>query len=319
MKQLTRAIKAFDTYQQKHPVLGFPIAVLLKYEQDEAPHQAALLTYYTFLSLFPLMLILLSITELLLKNQPALEQRVIHTAFSYFPVVGTQLERNVHASHSSGLGLVFGLLIAFVGARGVADIMQTVFNNLWQVPRDRRSKFPRSIARSFLIIILGGGGMITTSILTGYISQDHNSLFKALALVVSLALNFIVFLTVYRLSISRHVPTSNLYIGSAVTSVMWQILQGFGGYLVLNNLRGASALYGIFAIVLGLLFWIYLQAKITLYAVEVDVVRTKKLWPRSLLAPPLSMQDKQVIAEYAKIQKRLPQEKISVEFNEKDS
>lgn len=317
MERLKNLVKIFDNYQQRHPMLGFAIAVWKKYGDDEAGNQAALLTYYVFLSLLPLLLVLLSVTELLLRGNPELEAKITDAAFSYFPIIGTQLQNNLHATHKSGLGLIIGLIITFLGARGVADVMQTIFNNLWQVPRDKRPAFPKSFIRSLSIIIVGGGGLVITSVLAGYISQDHNALFKFLALLVSLALNFGVFLAVYRLSVSHHIKTEHLYVGSAVTTVMWQVLQAAGGYLVLNNLKGASALYGIFAVVLGLLFWIYLQAKVTLYAVEIDVVRTKKLWPRSLTQQPITEEDKQVIAQYAKIQKRLPHEEIGVEFNDK--
>ena len=69
----------------------------------------------------------------------------------------------------------------------------------------------------------------------------------------------------------------------------WRVLQAVGGFLVVHYLRHTSQVYGkLFAIVLGLLFWLYLGARLALYAAEVNVVAARQLWPRSLLQPPFA-------------------------------
>jgi hypothetical protein len=78
------------------------------------------------------------------------------------------------------------------------------------------------------------------------------------------------------------VPWHSLRVGAAIAAVCWQILQVVGGYVVSHQLHRASELYGTFGIVLGLMAWLFLQAEITLYAVETDVVLTRRLWPRSI-------------------------------------
>ena len=86
---------------------------------------------------------------------------------------------------------------------------------------------------------------------------------------------------------------------------MWQVLQIAGGLIVAHQLRNSSSLYGVFGVVLGLLAWLYLQARLTVYAVEADVVRIRHLWPRSLFPPPLNEQDKQVYRSYEQIEQRV--------------
>jgi uncharacterized BrkB/YihY/UPF0761 family membrane protein len=84
----------------------------------------------------------------------------------------------------------------------------------------------------------------------------------------------------------KQIPTRQLVAGALVAGVAWQVLQAVGGFLVGHYLRHTSQVYGVFAIVLGLLFWLYLGAQLTLYAAEVNVVAARRLWPRSLLQPP---------------------------------
>jgi len=282
MKQIMKILHRLDAFQQKHPILAFPIAVFKKYGDDNAGDQAALITYYGFLSLFPLLFVLLSIAGVIAKTNSNLADKIVHAAFAFFPVVGAQLQSNIHGAKQSGLGLIIVILIALFGASGVASTLQQVINNLWQVDKKARRKYPLNILRSFEIIILGGGGFILTSLFIAFVAHQTSMWAKVLILPISLSLNFLVFLAIYRLSVIKQIKTKHLLLGSLITAIAWQILQAIGSYLVLNRLNRMSALYGIFAIVLGILFWIFFEAQIMLYAVEVDVVRTKKLWPRSL-------------------------------------
>jgi hypothetical protein len=100
-----------------------------------------------------------------------------------------------------------------------------------------------------------------------------------------------------------------------VAAVLWSLLQIFGGYYVTHQIQGASNVYGTFAIVIGLLVWIYLGAQITLYCAEINVVRVRHLWPRSLVQPPLSTADKRTMAAGAKAEQRRPEQQIAVEFD----
>jgi uncharacterized BrkB/YihY/UPF0761 family membrane protein len=101
-----------------------------------------------------------------------------------------------------------------------------------------------------------------------------------------------------------------------VAGVLWVLLQIGGGYLVGHNLKHASQVYGFFAIVLGLLSWLYLAAEAPLYAAEVNVVRARCLWPRSILQPPLTRSDKQALTDLAKQEERRPEESIQVSFTD---
>ena len=275
----------FDKFQQSHMILSFPIAIFKKYGDDEAGNQAALITYFGFVSLFPLLLVFFSILKKVTFNNKELENRIIGGVLHYFPGASQQIVQNIHGYQKNGLSLIFGLIIAIYGARGITSAFQNASNKLWQIPKEDRPDFWHSTARSFGIIFLGGGGIIITTLILSFTNNIfHKGIFiKFIVTLFTLLLNILVFTLIFRLATVKSVKTRWLMNGAIVAAIFWQILQFIGSYLILNHLRTTSEFYGIFAVVLGMLFWIYLQAEVTIYAIELNVVRTKKLWPQKLV------------------------------------
>jgi hypothetical protein len=93
-------------------------------------------------------------------------------------------------------------------------------------------------------------------------------------------------------------------------------LQTVGGYYVRHSLAHANATYGFFAIVIGLLSWLFVAAQLTLYAAEVNVVRRHHLWPRSLTQPPLTAADKETFRRLAMMEERRPEVQVTVAFTD---
>jgi uncharacterized BrkB/YihY/UPF0761 family membrane protein len=136
-----------------------------------------------------------------------------------------------------------------------------------------------------------------------------------LGLAVSLTMNLFLFLLAFRLLTSENLTWGDVLPGAAVGSVAWTTLQALGGFYVSYQLQGASDVYGTFAVVIGLLAWIFIGAQITLLAAEVNVVRRRRLWPRSLVQPPFTDADVQALTRYAKQEDRRPEERIDVEVD----
>ena len=283
---LGRMAHSADAFQQRHRVLALPIAVWRKFSDDQAGNLAALVAYYAFLSTFPLLLVLVTVLGMVLSGSPRLQQDVLNSALTEFPVIGTQLRGNIHSLDRSGLSLAVGLVLTFFGARGMANAMQNAMNEVWEIPRRERPGFPFSWLRSFGLMAVLGVGVLATTALSGIGSWSGHTLLGAwgrvLVVAVSLALNVALFWLGLRMATSSRVTWRELRIAAALSAVVWQVLQFAGGYFVAHSLRHASALYGTFGLVIGLLAWFHLQAQLTLYAVEADVVRTRALWPRSL-------------------------------------
>ncbi len=283
MRQLARLIAWFNSYQQRHRPLAFSYAVIKKYGEDTAGSHAALLTYYGFLSLFPLLLVLTTITDSLVGSHPHLEATLIKGITGYFPLLGSQLSSHVHGLHSSGLALVVGIVFTLYGARGVADAFRQGIQHVWQIPKAQHDGFPTSLFKNLGIIIIGGAGFIAASVCAGLTSSaGHGLAFRGLSLSVNLFLLFWLFTFLLNFSLPRPVPKREIQIGAAVAAIGLVLLQSIGGYILARELKSLDALYSYFALALGLLFWIYLQAQLFYYAVEIAIVRSRKLWPRSV-------------------------------------
>ena len=312
MNMLERAFRAADKLQQQHAWLAVPVAVWKKFGDDQAGNLAALIAYSALVAIFPLLLVLVTVLDIVLKDNPGLKQTVLNAVDKY-PAVGL-LDQSIGRLNQKGIALVVGLVGTFIGTLGVANSLQNALNSAWEIPFARRPGFPWSWLRSITLIVVVGTGFIATTILSGLAAGAGHVLPGAgpsvLALAVSLVLNFGLFWLAFRLATAKDIAWRQLWLGAAISAVIWQILQAFGGYFLSHQIAHASPLYGTFAVVLGLIAWLYLQAQLTLYAVEINVVRAYRLWPRSLAPPPYTEQDRHAFQLYTK--KRREQWDIAV-------
>ncbi len=123
-----------DNFQRRHPIVGFPIGVIYKFGEDQGPYLAALITYYGFLSLFPLLLLLTSVLGFVLDGRPELQQQILDSTLSQFPVIGDQIADPQGIRGSIG-AIIVGGLVALYGAIGIAQALQNAMNVTWSVPR----------------------------------------------------------------------------------------------------------------------------------------------------------------------------------------
>jgi YihY family inner membrane protein len=278
-----RLASRFDALQQRYAPVGFVVAVIKKYGRDQANYQAALLTYFGFLSLFPLLLVLTTILQLVLKNDSQLSQQIISSTTSYFPIIGQQLQEHIHSFSRAGWALVIGFLITLYGAKGGADAFRHAVNHIWHIPSTERDNFVHSLAKSFGIILVGGAGFILAAVVAGYAAGIHHALpVRLILLLVDLAILFGAFLFVMKVSLAKVTPVRKLWLGAAIAAIGLLFLQSVGGYIITHELKNLTSLYGTFATVLGLLFWLYLQTQLLVWAIEVDTVKAMKVWPRPL-------------------------------------
>jgi membrane protein len=309
MEAMKRLLHAVDAFQQRQPWLAFPIAAWKKFGDDQAGNLAALIAYYAFASIFPLLLVFVTVLDIVVRDNPALHKQLLDSALASFPVIGQQLTLPSPLK-ATGIALVIGLVGTFLGAQGVANAVQNALNSAWEVPFSERPGFPWSLLRNLGMIVFVGTGEIATVILSGIAGGAGHLLTGAGGHVgtvaVSLVLNIGLFWLAFRLATARSVAARDLRLGAVLAAIAWQTLQILGTYLVSHSLARESSLYGVFGIVLGLIAWLYLQAQLTLYAVEINVVHTLRLWPRSLAPPPLTEQDVRAYELYARVTQRRP-------------
>lgn len=321
MNPAEAAVRKIDAWQQRHAVPAFVFGVLKKFGDDEGGNLVALLAYFAFLSVFPLLLAALGILGLILADHPALEQRLIDSAFSEFPVIGPQLHSQVglDSLHHSGPALVIGLAGAIFGGRGLANAVQNTLNTVWGVPKvDRPGLLPRQLRNLGLLGLLALGVTATAgTVVLAEMARDlgiDGFALRLSAFLVSCAVYAGLFWLAFRVGTAGSVPGRALVLGAVLAALAWRALLGAAEVIVAHYLRHAQSVAGLFGIVLGLLAWFALQATVTVYAIEADVVRTHRLWPRSIVQPPLTKADEHALELATEVEVRRPEQKVSTRF-----
>jgi len=319
---IERVVDGIDSWQQRHRWLAFPYAVIKKYGDDEAGYQGALITYYVFLSLFPLLIVATSVIRIIGAHNQHLQEKLFASINNYFPSFGADLQTSIHTSSRSGWALAIGLLITFYGARGGAEAVRHAVNHVWEVPKQDRAGFPKGLLKNLVLILGGGIGFLGAAILSSYATAAfaHSFWLRALPIFASFVMLLAVFTFVFRVASSAKRSWHELLPGAAVAAVGLQILQTVGGYLITHQLSRLDGAYGRFGLVLAILFWIYLQAQVFLYAAEINTVHTLKLYPRSITQSPLTAADRKAFELYAKRETyKAPPEDVKVHFHNEKS
>ena len=311
-----------DRFQREHAWTGFPLAVLYKFFDDQGSYLAALIAYYAFVSMFPLLLLAATILGYVLSGNPDLQQQILTSALSQFPVVGSQLQEPSRIG-GGATGLVIGIIGALYGGLGVAQAVQYAMNTVWRIPRNNRPNPLKARGRSMLLLATAGLAVLVTTTLSTFGSSDAGSLgdvLKIFLLVVSVLINAAVFVFVFRLATARHLAVIDVAPGAIGAAVVWQLLQTFGVAYVAHVVKGASATNGVFALVLGLLAFFYVTALAVVLCAEINVVRVERLYPRALLTPftdnvELTRGDRQAYTGQAVSQRSKGFENVDVTFN----
>jgi membrane protein len=316
MERLHHLLRALDALQQRHAVLAIPFAVLRKFGQDNASTWALVVAYYGFVAIVPLLLVAVTVTSLVLAHHPGLLHDVTHSVLAQIPVVGHEFASRVRvhalASHSL-LGLVVGLIGLLWGAQGVASAAQSAMAAVWNVPLlDRPGFLPRTLRNLGILVVLGANALVTSTMSTIGASLGSGVLVHVLIIVGVALLNCAFTVVGFRLLTPRAVELGDLVLGAVLAGLAWTALQQVGGFLIARDLVHASATYGVFGIVLGLIAWFSLATQTTLLAAELDVVLVRRLWPRSLVAPPLTDADVRALEALALAQRARPEEHIEV-------
>lgn len=312
-----RVVVGLDAFQRDHAVLAFPYAVVKKFGDDQAGKLAALIAYYGFFSLFPLLLVFVTVLGILLSGNADLRQDIVDSAFAQFPVIGDEIRNNIGSIEGNGLALGVGIAGTLWAGLGGVRTVGYAMNSVWNVPMRDRPNMLKSVLRAIIILAVVGVAAVAAALVSGFGSGSGSDLsfgLRAASIVASAVVNFALFLFVFKVLTVADVGWRDVLPGAVIAGVAWTALQALGGYLVSSRVQGASDTYGFFALVIGLLTWLYLGAQMTLFAAEINVVRARKLWPRSIM-PPLTEPEKEALAEEVHEEKRRPSQTVKVEYD----
>ncbi len=323
---MPRAIDRLDRLQRRRDWIGLPVAVVYKFFDDRGPYLAALVTYYGFVSLFPLLLLFFSAAGFFLQGHPDLRDQLEHSALRGFPIIGPQLRTNVSGLHGSGAGLAIGVLGSLYGGVGVMQAAQAGFNRIYGVPRNEQPSPLRGRLRSLgLLALLGTAVLLSTA--ASIVVATANGLsdrlgpeLHAAGYVATFAINAAMFTAAFQLLTARDLRLRRVLTGGLIAAGLWLALQTQGTAFLSARLGHANEVYGTFALVLGALGWIYLEALVLMLAAEINVVLHGRLWPRALLTPftddvQLTAADRTVYEMYVATQRYKGFERVTAQFD----
>jgi membrane protein len=293
-----------------------PVAVFKKFTDDGASRLAALIAYWSFFSIFPLLLAFASILGFLLEDNPDFQKDVLDSTVAQIPVIGDQLSRDVTSLQGSGLALAIGIVGAVWAGLGVTLAIGRALDELWAVPRVDRADYVHARLRGLAMLgVLGAANVLTTVVVA---LARNGTIQPPIAGVASFAgsaaVDFLVFLTAYRMLTSASVTTRQVLPGAVLATISWLGLQTLGGLYVEHVVARSDETYGVFAVVIGLLSWLWLAAQLSLVAGEVNVVLAERLWPRSLFGD-LAAADERAMRRAAQAEQRDRRELIVVSFD----
>ncbi|HEV2797671.1 MAG TPA: YihY/virulence factor BrkB family protein [Nocardioides sp.] len=316
------AVTSVDAFQRRHPVLGFPLAVVYKYFDDQGPYLASALTYYAFIAIFPLMLLGTSILGIILRGEPNWQESILDSALAQFPIIGDERGRP-EGLQGSFAGVAVGAVAALYGAMGLGQALQNTQHVAWSVPRNSRPNPFYARLKTLVLLVTAGFSLLavsvvstiasTTDVFTDVLGQGIKVFLPLLTIVVVGS-----FLTLlFRYAATGQHSFRHAAPGGYMLAVMWQLLQIAGAAYVDRVLVDTSSMTKTFGLVLGLIGFLWIGAVMAVLAMEINVVAARRLWPRALLTPftdnvQLTDADREAYALYARMQRHKGFEKVQV-------
>jgi YihY family inner membrane protein len=310
-------VRKLDAAQRRFTPTAFVFGVMKKFGDDNGGVLVTNLAFTAFLSLFPLLLVLTTILGLIASADPAIRVDVINAVSGQIPQIGKTLTENVQElRRASVIGLIVGLVALIWGSMGLAQAGIFTMEQVWNLPGPDRPGYFQRLGRAAEFLGLLGLGVIVTTLLAGLSTYGHNTPWLVvLAQIAAVLTNVGMFAAAFRILTPKTVVVRRLLPGAIVAGVCWTALQILGTYLVHHFLKSDSV-YGVFATVLGLIAWIYVAVRIIVYAAEVNVVLTHRLWPRSIVQPPLTEADRASLSLQALQNQRRKEQHVEVTFDE---
>ena len=262
-------------------MLAAPLGVVKKFSDDEGGSMVSLIAYRAFFSLFPLLLLMTTILGYVLADDRDLRESVVDSTLSQFPVIGDQLRGG--SLTGSGVALAVGIVGSLLAGLGVVLETEQTFDAVWGVPDDDRHGFLGARLRAIGLLVVLGGLAVVSTVVTGLVSGGAN-----------------LFGPVWGLAdrdraqpgrLRRRLPPADHERGRAPRPrPRHRRRHASAGSCCNCSAAGTSRtrsqrtpVYGTFALVIGLLAWIHVGALFVVLGAEANVVRERRLWPRSLL------------------------------------
>lgn len=294
-----------DRWQRATAPVAFTHAVVKKFTEDGGGRLAATVAYYGFFSVFPALLAMAAVAGFVLDGNPELRADVVDTAVAQFPVIGGSITEA--SLQGSGLALVVGVAGAVWAGLGAMLAVQHALNTVWDVPWHERPDPVRARIRGLLMFGLIGIGLVGATVLTNLVTEVPMAAPARIGVAAAnAAVNIVLAWLAFQVLTARRLSWTDLWPGAIAAGLVFYALQNLGSLLVTRYVANASDTYGTFALVIGLLTWFHVVSQATLLAAEINVVRSRRLWPRSMFGDNLTEADDRALLGFQRAAARHP-------------
>ena len=305
-----------DAFQQRHPVVGLPLATLLKFRDDQSTNLASMIAFWAFFSIFPLFLAFVTLLGYFLPADT--KKNVLEHVSSMLPLLDTS---TIGSLTGSWWALIVGLASALWSGTAAIRVTQFAFNSVWEVPYRERPSLLEQLGRSLLVLATLGVGIVVSTIITGFVSGTDTGVNLGIAgrvigYALAIVLDIGIFLAAFRMLTDRDVSFRDVLPGAVFSGLVFWILQSVSSVIVSRYLSNAQSTYANFATVITILWWFYLQSVVTLLGAQANVVVKERLWPRGLVDPPATEADHRAFEAYARERTYLDDQAVETSFEE---
>jgi YihY family inner membrane protein len=307
-----------DAFQQQHKPVAIPIAVFKKFTEDQSTNLASMIAFWAFFSVFPLLLVLVTLLGFFLPT--GTKDSVLHQVSAYLPLLNPS---TISGLSGSWWALIVGIVTTLWSGSAVVRTVQAAFNSVWEIPMHERPKLLEKILRSLFVLATIGVGLILSVLITGFVSGASNSLnlhwFGHLfGYVLAIALDVGLFVAAFRMLTDRDISTRDVLPGALLSGFVFWVLQSLSSLIISHYLKNAQSTYGTFATVITMLWWFYITSIVTLLGAQLNVVLKERLYPRGLVDAPDTEADHRLYNNYAKERTYLEEEEVHTSFADAD-
>jgi membrane protein len=299
-----------DAAQKRSKPASVAVGAFTKFRDDQSSNLAAMIAFWAFFSIFPLLLVLVTVLGWVLPESS--KDSVLTNVANMFPLLDP---KSINGLTGSWWPFVVGLLTALWSGLGAVRTVQTAFNSVWEIPMHERPKLLEQIWRSLLVLVTIGLGLVATTIISGFIVNSSNSINlsgvgRIGGYVLAAALDVGLFIAAFRMLSSRDISVRDVIPGAVFSGIVFFILEQLSSWIISRHLKSAQSTYGHFATVITILWWFYLQALVTMLGAQLNVVLKERLYPRSLVDAPQTEADHRALKAYAKERTMVPEEEV---------
>jgi membrane protein len=241
------------------------------YRNHRSGRNAALISHFGFLSVFPLMLVFTTVLGYVLKDNPELLESIVDSALAQLPFVGQQIKTDPSQIQGDGLVLVIGLVVSLWAGMKAFVAVHRALDDIDEIALDDRSNLFITRLRALFGILYIGGAQVGAAILASLATVANRAGASAVMLTLgTVAINAGVLALSYRWLRTKSPAWRDLAPGAIIGGVAFAILQLLGVAIVGRAIARASPVYGDFAAVIGLLTWLSLHALIAILGAELN-------------------------------------------------